>query len=519
MHVEPETARHPSLSLIGGVALVALGLSACGSGGVAARSGQADDDEAKSDGPVLPTVPPPLPASSEEAVAAASRLGDAFVEVANRVSPSVVSLRVEATAGPGGPNPHQGIPGFPFPFGNPHGDNPPTRRGSGSGVIIREDGFILTNNHVVENATEIEVELRDRRRFPGEVVGTDPDSDLAVVKVDASGLPPASFADADGVRVGEWAIAIGSPFGLEYTVTTGVVSAIGRGLGANEIEDYVQTDASINPGNSGGPLVNLRGQVIGINTIIIGRGAGIGFAIPADLSRRVASQIIEGGAVQRAWIGVTFQELTPELATQLGLPEADRPRGALVANVVSGGPAADAGVQPGDVIVGVDGEDIVEGRDLLRQVIRKDVGSEVSLRVIRDGEEKTIPLTTGERPSREQLAGGGSGGGPGGGQNGEGNPGAVLGALGLRVQPVTPALAQQLDLPDDVRSGLAVRQVRPGSPAARLGLRPKDVILEADRNGVSSAGELSRALSDGSALLRVQRGDNALFMVLRSDDD
>jgi Do/DeqQ family serine protease len=497
----------------------ALAAAACGSSSTSASSGSNGEGKANApSGPTLPTVPAPLPAQSAEAVASAARLGDAFVQVADRVSPSVVSLRVEATQEPGR-GPHSGIPGFPFPFGMPPGrrGEPPTRQGSGSGVIIRQDGYILTNNHVVENATKIDVQLRDRRRFSAEVVGTDPATDLAVVKVDATELPPASFAPSDEVRVGEWAIAIGSPFGLRYTVTTGVVSAIGRGLGANEIEDYVQTDASINPGNSGGPLVNLRGQVIGINTIIIGRGAGIGFAIPSDLARRVASQLIEDGEVDRAWIGVTFQELTPELAEQLGLPDPDRPKGALVASVVPGGPAAKAGIKPGDVIVGVDGEEIIEGMDLLRQVIRKDVGSEVGLTVIRDGAEQRLTLTTGERPSREELAGrgpaGNGGGGPGGGDEGAEN---ALGELGLRVQPLTPGLAQQLDLPDDITSGLVVANVQPGSPAARIGLRPEDVIVEADRQAVDSPGALGQALADGSALLRVRRGDNAVFMVLRS---
>jgi serine protease Do len=338
-----------------------------------------------------PIVAAATPVNSE-AVNRAAQLSDAFADVAERVSPSVVTIKVEAK---------QDIPDV-FKFfggrGGPGGgDESPqgTVQGAGSGVIFTSDGSILTNNHVVEKATRIEVVLRDGRTFKAKVAGTDPAVDLAVVKIDAKDLPAATFADSSKARVGEWVLAIGAPFGLDYTLTACVLSAKGRSIHANEIEDYLQTDASINPGNSGGPLVNLQGQVLGINTVIIG-GSGIGFAIPSSIARNVGEQLQTNGKVSRAWIGVSFQPLTSDIAKSLG--KADT-HGALVASVVAKSPAEKAGIKPGDVIESVDGAPVVQSSDLLRAVLLKPVGSKVAINVLRDGKQVALAMNTAERPA------------------------------------------------------------------------------------------------------------------------
>ncbi|MCB9708302.1 MAG: Do family serine endopeptidase [Myxococcales bacterium] len=441
----------------------------------------------------------PLPNTG--AVADAQRLGDAISTVAERVSPAVVSMRVE-TRREVTQNPLQFFFG---PFGGEGGaQQAPVVRGSGSGIVVRADGYLVTNNHVVDNASRIEVQLQDGRQFSGKVIGTDPATDLAVVKVNAKNLPTVSFAAPDDLRVGQWVVAIGSPFGLDYTVTAGVLSAVGRGgIGANEIEDYLQTDASINPGNSGGPLVNLRGEVLGINTMIVGRGTGIGFAVPAALARNVTDQLIATGKVRRAWIGVAFQELTPELAKQFGV---NASRGALVSHVEATGPAAKGGVKSGDIIQAVDGIAIKEGRDLLRSVLTKPIGQKITLDVIRQGKKQRLSLITAERPRGKDDK-------PAASDASRGS--SVAPGYGLQVQSLTPPIAEQLGI--QRKSGLVVANVESGSPADRAGLRGGDLIVEADRSPVEKPGDLSRALSDGKALLQVERRGGSFFAVLSQD--
>lgn len=445
---------------------------------------------------IAQTAPPTAPTPTErEAIRNAHELGQAFAAVAEAVSPSVVSVRVDARLPSGG---------MAMPFG-PFGLMPPQEdglaQGNGSGVVVRRDGYVLTNYHVVQHAVRIEVQLQDGRRFVAEVVGADPATDLAVLRIPARDLPVASFGEARDVRPGQWAIAIGSPFGLDYTVTTGVVSSVGRGgLGMNEIEDYIQTDASINPGNSGGPLVDLNGRVIGINTMIIGRGAGIGFAVSSELARRVANQILEHGRVRRAWIGVSFQELTPQLASAFSL--GDRARaGALIADVVPDGPAARAGLRAGDVVVGVDGQPVREGRDLLRSVLRHDVGARVRLDVMREGRRRAITLTTGERPGAED----------------ESAP-VQTGARGDDRRSPTDGISLSALTAEQRREvgtdGALVTDVTPGSDADRAGIQRGDVILQADGADVNGPQAVIAALGDGNALLRVQRGENSFFTVL-----
>lgn len=424
-----------------------------------------------------------------EALATAERLGSAFSAVAEAVSPSVVSIHIEA---------RREMPGF---FGQPSGRSG-IARGNGSGVIIRRDGYVVTNNHVVAGADHIEVRLRDGRRFGGVVVGVDPATDLAVLKIEATDLPTAPFADVSRVRVGQWVVAIGSPFGLDYTVTAGLLSAVGRGgLGANEIEDYLQTDASINPGNSGGPLVDLHGRVLGINTMIVGRASGIGFAVPADMVRDVAAQLIEAGVVRRPWFGVGYQDLTPELAAALGVPGG---RGALLSGVRPGLPAAQAGLVAGDVVVSVGGAPIRSGLELQRAVLRAGVGQPMRLVVLRQGRRRNITVTTAERPTRQRRTARPRRRAP---QTRTAAP-----DLGLVLRTLDRGEATRLRWRGPL--GVVVLSVVPGSPADRGGARRGDVIVEADRAAVAGEQQVRAALQDGSVLLRVRRQSGARFLML-----
>ncbi len=325
----------------------------------------------------------------------------------------------------------------------------------GSGLVFTPDGAILTNNHVVEEALTLNVRLRDGRYLPAVLVGRAPAPDLAVRKVDATGLTPAKFADSDAARVGEWVVAIGSPFGLGYTVTAGVLSAKGRGgLGMNAIEDYLQTDASINPGNSGGPLCNLQGDVLGINTMIVGRGQGIGFAVPSNMAQRVANQILKSGRVSRAWLGLGVQDLTPELAVAMRLPPE---AGALVNNVAPEGPAYKANLRPGDVIAAVAGHAVHDGHDLVRETIAREVGQPVDLEIVRGGQHYGARVVLSERPEpaiepapvQQQVA--------------------PHQGMGLVVRDLPPQQAQQMNLP--AKPLPVVTQVTPGSAADRSGIR------------------------------------------------
>lgn len=447
-----------------------------------------------------PSTSSTLPATpvASAAVSQATQLSDAFASVAEHVSPSVVTIRVEAK---------QEMPQMfrnPFFGGRGNGPEGGVVKGSGSGVIFRTDGAILTNNHVVEHATRINVILKDGRNFKAKVVGTDPAVDLAVLKIEAKDLPAAALADSGKTRVGDWVLAIGAPFGLDYTLTAGVLSAKGRnGIGANEIEDYLQTDASINPGNSGGPLVDLSGQVVGINTMIIG-GSGIGFAIPSNLVRTVADQLLTSGKVRRAWLGVSFQELTPELAKGLGKNDT---HGALVADVVNNGPAAKGGVRAGDIIEKVDQDPVSEGKDLLRAVLQRPVGSEVTLTIRRDGKPQALKVKTSERPG-DLRAAANSGGA-------DSDSESSSGELGLQLQTLTPGIAQQLEYAGSGK--VLVANVRAGSPADSAGLQRGDVLVEADRKPINSANDVVSAASDGKVLLRVERGNNTFFTVLAKE--
>jgi len=435
------------------------------------------------------TAPNPTPAQVQVATAEARKLSDAFVAVAEKTSPSVVQLDVTTK------NEREDQLAKMLGLG----DSSPVARGMGSGVIMTPDGAILTNNHVVEEALTINVRLRDGRYLPARLVGRDPSTDLAVVKVDATGLTPAKLADSDASRVGEWVVAIGSPFGLGYTVTAGVVSAKGRGnIGMNAIEDYIQTDASINPGNSGGPLCNLDGAVVGINTMIVGRGTGIGFAVPSNIAKRVAEQILKTGRVQRAWIGVGYQDLGPELAAAMKL---DARSGVLINGVSADSPAGKAGVKVGDVIAAVAGKPVHDGRELIREILAHDVGQQIQLEIVRDGKHYGTNVVLSARPEPAVPPVPAQ-------QAGIPQPG-----MGIGVRDLAAQQAAQMGLGS--KAVAVVTTVQPGSSADRAGIKVGDVVAEADGTTDPTSTQIQQAAADGQLLLRLKRGDGAFYAALK----
>jgi serine protease Do len=380
----------------------------------------------------------------------------------------------------------------------------PEARGLGSGFIIHEDGYVVTNNHVIDGASEIRVKLGDGREFTAKAVGRDPKTDVALLKIDgAAKLPVVPLGVSSELRVGEPVMAIGNPFGLEQTVTTGIVSATGRVIGGGPYDDFIQTDASINPGNSGGPLINMRGQAVGINTAIFSRSGGsvgIGFAIPVDLAKPVLTQLADKGRVDRASLGVTIQALTPELAKAFGVSARE---GALVSSVAERSPAARAGIKRGDVIVEYEGRKVDQWSQLPRMVAMTPIGKNVSLVVLRDGKRVPINATVARLEDRDALV--------------AAQP-TERGALGLSVQPLTPELANQLGI--EPRDGLVVRSVQPGSAAARGGLQPEDVIVEVNGTPVRDTEQLKSALgkpaAGGSNVFLVQREGGSMFLAVPS---
>ncbi|MCS7049448.1 MAG: Do family serine endopeptidase [Verrucomicrobiae bacterium] len=452
----------------------------------------------------------------ESALHFARQLEQAFVQVAEQVSPSVVVITAIQKTSDHAQREEETEPDMdeesPFRFFFRHHGFlfPPPREldSQGSGVIVRRDGYILTNHHVVDGASEIKVRLRDGREFAGRLIGFDQRTDLAVLKIEAENLPVAEFGDSDAVKVGQWAIAIGAPFQLDYSFTVGFVSATGRsgvwGRGSNAFEDYIQTDASINPGNSGGPLCNIEGRVIGINTLIRGLNRGIGFAIPANMARSIATQLIEKGRIVRPWLGIQIEELASNPELQQTLPPGTE--GVVIRAIYPDTPAAQSDLKPADVVVAVDDTPVRNPRDLQLQILRRAVGDRVNLRVLRDGQPLTITLQTGELPDRPQLAS----------QRAPREP-ATQTTWGIEVQSITRELAERLQLP--IGSGVYVSAVTPGSPAAEQGLQQGDVITEVNRRPVRTAAEFHAALAGADpqkgALLYVQRGGASTFLVLK----
>jgi serine protease Do len=412
-----------------------------------------------------------------------------FSELAKRASPAVVNLSTSRTVkriSRGGQRGHRGR-FFDF-FERFFGELPKhfKNRGVGTGFIIHPQGYILTNHHVIEGAEEIKVKLLDERELSARVVGSDERTDLALLKAETSDpLPVLALGDSDKLEVGEWVVAIGNPFGLHHTVTAGIVSAKGRrGInpGGRDLQytDFIQTDASINPGNSGGPLINLRGDVVGINTAINAAGQGIGFAIPVNMVKVLIPQLKERGRVVRSWIGIHIQPVTRALAKSFGM---DEPRGALVAEVVPGAPAAKARLQPGDIILGFNGQSIRKHNDLLWLASTAGVGAKVSLKVLRQGREAEVPLTLAAHPSDSESL-------PKAAVSR--SPGQVQG-LGVTVTDVTPRVRDDLGLENT--DGALVTEVQEGSEAAQAGVQANDVILKVNLKPVRNAAELERAVS------------------------
>jgi Do/DeqQ family serine protease len=459
-------------------------------------------------------APGQSPAVSQDPPGALQILQDAFVNVAQTVKPAVVNIATTQRARPAerGQGP-QVPPSFRGPFRDFFGEDflerffggePPRERQSlGSGVLVDKRGYILTNNHVIEQADQIEVRLSDKRKFSATVVGRDPKTDLAVIKVDAPGdLPVATLGDSAKIRIGEWAMAIGNPFGLDQTVTVGVISAVGRSdMGITTYEDFIQTDASINPGNSGGPLVNLHGEVVGINTAIVASGRGIGFAIPINMAREVSQRLIAQGKVVRGWLGIGIQELTEELAAQFGVKPED---GVLVGNVMRNSPAERGGLKTGDIIRELNGIRITGVRQLQREVAQSPVGGQVRLKVLRERQPLELTVVLGEQPDDLTAAGQPA------------SPAEAAERFGFTVQEMTPELREQLRL--GRAEGLVVSSVEDGGPAARVGIRPGDLIVEVNREAVRTLTDFTRLVSQMRAgtnlLLLVRREGSSRFVVV-----
>jgi serine protease Do len=435
---------------------------------------------------------------------------NSFTDLAKKMKPSVINIRSTKIVkhpegsfrGPFGPkSPFRDFFGDEF-FERFFGENPPKefpQNSLGSGFIIDEQGYILTNNHVIEKADKIKVRLSNEKEFDAEVVGRDPKTDIALIKIESTKpLQAVTMGDSDKLQVGEWLIAIGNPFGLEHTVTAGIVSAKGRVIGSGPYDDFIQTDASINPGNSGGPLINMRGEVIGINTAIIAGGQGIGFALPINMVKQILPQLKEKGEVTRGWLGVMIQSVTPELAKQFGLEKSE---GALVAQVMEGSPAEKAGIKREDIIIEFDHKKIDKMSELPRTVANTPIGKQVEVKVIRQGKETELKIEVGEL-KEEKVAKAGDV--------------TTEKEFGLTVQDLTPEIAKHLGIPE--KAGVLVSQVTAGSPAHEAGIRRGDIIREIDRQPIEDLKGYRRQMGKLSGkkeiLMLVQREENTFFLVL-----
>jgi len=421
-----------------------------------------------------------------------SQFEQELTNIVETVSPSVVTIfATQEVAGIEAP--------FPFPFQIP----PQERRSLGSGVIIdykKGKFYILTNSHVVQNARAIRVRFDRHTEKRARIVGTDPKTDVAVIEVDDKDIQNpesrvAKLGDSDKLKVGQLAIAIGNPYGLERTVTVGVISALRRAIGITQYESFIQTDAAINPGNSGGPLVNIKGEVIGINTAILAEGQGLGFAIPINLAKWVADQLIAKGKVTRGWLGIVIQDITPEMAESLGVKE-----GVIIAQIMPGSPADKGGLKVGDVVVEVDGQKVSEVRELQFKIMRTEPGKEIDLKVIREGKEVSLKIKVGEMPEDRQI-----------GELEEGQA-----DLGLALRELTPEEERRLGV-----KGVLVVRVAPNSLAMQSGIVSGDVILQVGNKPVSNVREFQQSIDAlrqagrESALLLIRRRGNNLFLVLR----
>jgi len=459
--------------------------------------------------PVLPLGAAQLWEEGKGTATGAQPVPPVFVELAKQLKPAVVNISSKQVEGKAAPSrsPFGGEENDPFQeffdrFFGGRGRPRRQRPSLGSGFIINSTGYIVTNNHVVEGASEIKVTLATQEELDAKVVGRDSKTDVALIKVNSSKpLPTVPFGNSDALEVGEWVLAIGNPFGLGHTVTSGIVSAKGRTIGAGPYDDFIQTDASINPGNSGGPLFNMRGEVIGINTAMVSGGQGIGFATPSNLAKEVLLQLHEKGSVTRGWLGVAIQHISPDLLKAFNLTDT---HGALVADVMSDGPAAKAGLQRGDVIVGFNGHTVQESTELPRMVAAMAPGTKVSVDILRSGKKLTIPVTLGTLAEEKEASA-------------KLQTPDVEESLGLRVEAITPELVRSLRL--DNSKGVVVSQVVPDSPAAEAGIRRGDVVREVNRQPVTDMESYTEATSrltpDSPALFLLERRGSSLYVALK----
>ena len=452
-----------------------------------------------------------LPYSAPNVPRQIMETGRAFSEIASAVSPAVVNISTTKVF-KRDTEPLFEDPFFDFfkPFHDLRMPKKWKEQSLGSGVIVSSDGYIITNNHVVEKSDEIKVTLLDKRMFKGRIVGADPKTDIAIVKIDAANLPTIPWGDSEKLQVGEFVLAIGNPYGLSHTVTMGIISAVGRAnVGIADYEDFIQTDAAINPGNSGGPLVNIKGELIGINTAIFSRTGGyqgIGFAVPTNMVRPLMSQLIQKGKIIRGWLGVTIQEMTPEIAQKFGL---EKSRGALVSDVTKGSPAEKAGILRGDIVIEFNRKEVKDVASLRNMVSQSKVGSDVLIKILRSGKEYTVRLVVAELPREvaevapDQMP-----------------DDSEMGAFsGLTVMGLTKEIARQLGLSKDER-GVVVVKVEPATPADEAGIKKGDIIKEIDRKQISNLEDYNRISSitkrNDTVLLFVARGDKKFYVTLKA---
>ena len=451
--------------------------------------------------PLSPHVPRQIAESSK-----------AFSEIASSLSPSVVNISTTKVMK------RELAPFLDDPFSeffSPFRDFKMPKKWKeqslGSGVIVSPDGYIITNNHVIEQADEIRVTLFDKRSFKAKVIGADNKTDVAIVKIDADNLYAVQWGDSDKLQVGEFVLAIGNPYGLSHTVTMGIISAVGRAnVGIADYEDFIQTDAAINPGNSGGPLVNTKGELIGINTAIFSKSGGyqgIGFAVPSNMARLVMNQLIQKGKVTRGWLGVTIQEITPELSQKFGLKTA---KGALIGDVAKGSPAEKSGLKRGDIILEFNGKKVTDVGNLRNMVAQSKVGEQIPLTIIRSGKEYALNVTTTELPKDVTEAAPGS----------VPEDTAIDGLAGLNVIELTREISRQLGLPKDEK-GVVVVRVDPGSSVEDAGLRKGDVIQEVDRKKIAGLDDYARIMADvhsgSTVLMFINRGGKKFYVTIKAD--
>jgi serine protease Do len=437
---------------------------------------------------------------------------DGFAPVVQPVLPAVVNIHASKIVKMSQQQmPFMNDPMFRQFFGQqfgPQSQEPQQQRehSLGSGVIVSPDGYILTNNHVVDGASDIKVSLKDKREFKAQVVGTDPKTDIAVLKIPATGLTAITFGDSSKMQIGDFVLAIGDPFSIGETVTMGIVSATGRGLGGaiEDYEDFIQTDAAINPGNSGGALINVHGDLIGINTAIMtgeegGGNEGVGFAIPINMARGIMEQLVKNGKVSRGYIGVGIEAVTPDLAKAFGM---ETPEGALVGEVEPDSPGSKAGLQRGDIILSVNGQPVSDERDLRLRIAAMSPGQTVKLEIVRNGQKQTVSVTLAEFPDKTATAS-------------EGQPSSTA-LEGVQVDELTPQIAREIGLPAGT-TGVVISDVDASSSAAEAGLQRGDVIQEVNRqpvNNVEQYEKAIRATGNGEVLLLINRGGATRYVAI-----